>query len=324
MSNYYDDADDDVDSIDSVDSLISVDLESECESSESDKTRETGDAGEMRKLNKEKSEIGNGFINCGHYISGCKIVAKCCDKEFGCRLCHDSEISDHMIDRYEIVEIVCNMCKMRQPASNQCVNKDCDNNIKNIEFAKYYCGVCHLYSDEPAAEIYHCDKCNICRVCSSGYTREDYFHCDKCSGCINKNIKDTHKCISEAFKNDCCICLESIFLSREGIFILPCGHIIHSNCYISSLRQNKYTCPLCRKTMLMGEMRQRMIDEYDNIITCMEYSESIHIIISCNDCDYKGEVRFHPIGLKCGGCGGYNTVNKGVRESGEADQAAEE
>jgi len=76
--------------------------------------------------------------------------------------------------------------------------------------------------------------------------------------------------------------------------------------------------------MLMGEMRQRMIDEYDNIITSMEYSESIHIIIACNDCDYKGEARFHPIGLKCGGCGGYNTVNKGVRESGDADQAAEE
>jgi hypothetical protein len=70
--------------------------------------------------------------------------------------------------------------------------------------------------------------------------------------------------------------------------------------------------------MLMGEMRQRMIDEYDNIISSMEYSESIHIIIACNDCDYKGEVRFHPIGLKCGGCGGYNTVKTGNGGGGDA------
>jgi len=323
MSNYRDD--DDVDTNDSIDSRTS-----ECEILESDETHETGDSGEMRKFDKGKSEIEieieieNGFYNCGHYISGCKIVAKCCDKEFGCRLCHDSEVDDHVIDRYVIAEVVCNTCKMRQTASNQCMNKDCDNNIKNIKFAKYYCDICHLFSNEPAAEIYHCEKCNICRMCSIGYTREDYYHCDKCGGCINKNIQDTHKCISEAFKNDCCICLESIFLSREGIFILPCGHIIHSNCYISSLRQNRYTCPLCRKTMLMGEMRQRMIDEYDNIISSIEYRESIRIIIACNDCEYKGEVMFHPIGLKCGGCGGYNTVNKGVRESVEADHATEE
>ena len=277
---------------------------SECGDSENGETRETGDSGEMRKFKFK-------FNNCGHYISGCKIVAKCCDKEFGCRFCHDLEISDHEINRYDICEVVCNVCMMRQPVSNLCINVDCSNNINNIEFAKYYCGVCHLYSDEPAAEIYHCDKCNICRMCSVGHTKDDYYHCDKCGGCINKNIKDTHKCISEAFKNDCCICLESIFLSRERTTILPCGHIIHVDCYMSSLRQNRFTCPLCRKTMLMGDMLQRMISEYDMIISTLVYSENINTEIMCNDCGFKGEVRFHPIGLKCGGCGGYNTVKTG-------------
>jgi RING finger/CHY zinc finger protein 1 len=79
------------------------------------------------------------FNNCGHYISGCKIVAKCCDKEFGCRFCHDLEISDHEINRYDICEVVCNGCMMRQPVSNLCINVDCSNNINNIELAKYYC-----------------------------------------------------------------------------------------------------------------------------------------------------------------------------------------
>ena len=285
---------------------------SECGDLENDETRETGDAGEMRKFK---------FNNCGHYVSGCKIVAKCCDKEFGCRFCHDSEISDHEINRYDICEVVCNVCMMRQPVSNLCANSDCSNNVNNIEFAKYYCGVCHLYSDEPSAEIYHCDKCKICRMCSIGHTKDDYYHCDKCGGCINKSIKDTHKCISEAFKNDCCICLESVFLSRERTTILPCGHIIHGDCYMSSIRQNRYTCPLCRKTMLTGEMLQRMITEYDMIISTLVFSDNINTKISCNDCGFKGEVRFHPIGLKCGGCGGYNTVKTGNGGS-SGDEAA--
>ena len=43
----------------------------------------------------------------------------------------------------------------------------------------------------------------------------------------------------------------------------------------------------------------------------MEYSENINTQIICNDCGFKGGVRFHPIGLKCRGCGGYNTLNAG-------------
>jgi RING finger/CHY zinc finger protein 1 len=305
-------------------SLDSTDDSSWCTmstNSENGETDETGDSGEMRKIEDEKYEIENRFDNCGHYISGCKIVAKCCDKEFGCRMCHDSEISDHQINRYDIMEIVCNACNTRQPVSNLCANTECTNNTNNAEFAKYYCGICHLYSNEPKSEIYHCDKCNICRMCGVGYTRDDYCHCDKCGGCINKSIKDTHKCISEAFNNDCCICLESVFLSRDSTIILPCGHIIHSDCYISSLRQNRYTCPLCRKTMITGYTLQNMIEEYDRIISTLEYTQNVKVQIICNDCGVKGEVRFHPMGLKCGGCGGYNTSTTGAGAgAGNAEQ----
>ena len=51
-----------------------------------------------------------------------------------------------------------------------------------------------------------------------------------------------------------------------------------------------------------------MIQHYDNIISLYPYDENIEAGIICNDCDFKGEVPFHPIGLKCGKCGGYNTV----------------
>jgi RING finger/CHY zinc finger protein 1 len=263
------------------------------------------DATDAREISKFEEKEKDKKENCGHYISGCKIIAKCCDREFGCRICHDFEISEHEINRYEIEEIVCNDCKTRQPVSNTCINKECRFFVET--FASYYCDVCHLYSDKPASEIYHCEKCKICRMCGVGNKPSDFFHCDKCGGCIHTNLENTHKCVSDAFRNDCCICLDNIFLSREPTSFLPCGHVIHSSCLNSSLKQNKYTCPLCRKIMIQGSMLEVMIQHYDNMISLYPYDENIETEITCNDCDFKGKVSFHPFGLKCGNCGGYNT-----------------
>ena len=261
--------------------------------------RDDTDTREMPKIQDKKE-------NCGHYISGCKIIAKCCNKEFGCRLCHDSEISGHEINRYEIEEIICNNCNVRQLVSNSCINKECF--MFEGKFASYYCEICHLYSDKPPSEIYHCEKCKICRMCGIGNKPSDFFHCDKCGGCINKELEKTHKCVTDALCNDCCICLDKMFLSREAVVILPCGHAIHRTCFNSSIKQNKYTCPLCRKIMIKGDDLDMMIRQYDNIISLYPYDENIKAEISCNDCEFKGEVAFHPVGLKCGGCGGYNTM----------------
>ena len=255
---------------------------------------------------REISKIDDKKENCGHYISGCKIIAKCCDKEFGCRMCHDFETAEHEINRYEIEEIICNECNTRQPVTNSCINSECYFFKEN--FATYYCDICHLYSDKPASEIYHCEKCNICRMCGIGNKPSDFFHCDKCGGCINTKIEKTHKCVTDALRNDCCICLDNIFLSREAVSVLPCGHAIHSKCFNASIKQNKFTCPLCRKMMLTGDSLSMMIMHYDSIISLYPYDENINAEISCNDCEFKGEVPFHPVGIKCGGCGGYNTI----------------
>lgn len=269
---------------------------------EVENTRDATAAGEICKIYLKKE-------NCGHYISGCKIISKCCNKEFGCRICHDLAIEDHKIDRYEIEEIICNTCKTKQPISNTCTNVECSQ--YGEKFSSYYCNICHLYSDNPVSEIYHCDKCNICRMCSIGTKPSDFFHCDKCGGCVSKLIEKTHKCVTDSLRNDCCICLEGIFQSRESVSILPCGHAIHSKCFDLSIQQNKFSCPLCRKIMINGNELDKMIQCYDNIIALNPYENSIVAKISCNDCDFKGEVTFHPVGLKCGGCGGYNTVKTG-------------
>ena len=281
------------------DDWVDCETDSDDDYEESDTIRDDTDSREKPKFEEKKE-------NCGHYISGCKIVAKCCNREFGCRICHDFEISEHEINRYDIEEIICNNCNTRQPVSNSCINKEC--RFSTETFASYYCDICHLYSDKPASEIYHCEKCKICRMCGIGNNPSSFFHCDKCGGCIHVDLEKTHKCVSNALRNDCCICLDSIFLSRESVSILPCGHAIHSTCFNSSLKQNKYTCPLCRKMMIQGSTLEVMIRHYDNIISLYPYDDNTPAEIMCNDCEFKGEVPFHPIGLKCKMCRGYNTV----------------
>lgn len=56
---------------------------------------------------------------CVHYERNCNIVAPCCNRVFGCRICHDElSPSDHSpINRFMIQEVVCKNCSTRQRAS---------------------------------------------------------------------------------------------------------------------------------------------------------------------------------------------------------------
>lgn len=66
-----------------------------------------------------------GEPNCPHYDCKCRIVAPCCNKIYGCRICHDEDVeqrpgnmdSNHgPLDRFTIEEILCRQCGMRQNA----------------------------------------------------------------------------------------------------------------------------------------------------------------------------------------------------------------
>ena len=73
---------------------------------------------------------------CSHYQRKCSIVAECCGKEYGCRLCHDDE-SDHAINRFITSKIRCHACDLIQPVtkySQYYENKKC-----MIRFSDYYC-----------------------------------------------------------------------------------------------------------------------------------------------------------------------------------------
>jgi hypothetical protein len=65
---------------------------------------------------------------------------------------------------------------------------------------------------------------------------------------------------------------------------------------------------LCRKTMLPPESVQQHNEEMDALIDQYPIQEEIMFDVNCNDCGFKGSTQFHPYGMKCGGCGGYNTA----------------
>ena len=82
----------------------------------------------------------------------------------------------------------------------------------------YYCDDCHLWEDRQDKEIYHCDKCGICRV-GKGLD-EDYFHCDTCDVCLSIALKGDHKCIERTLHANCPICGDYLFESRQTVIFM--------------------------------------------------------------------------------------------------------
>jgi hypothetical protein len=56
---------------------------------------------------------------CVHYERNCNIVAPCCNRVFGCRICHDefSPTGHPPMNRFMVQEVVCKNCNSRQNAS---------------------------------------------------------------------------------------------------------------------------------------------------------------------------------------------------------------
>jgi hypothetical protein len=56
---------------------------------------------------------------CVHYERNCNIVSPCCNRVFGCRICHDElSLAGHApMNRFLIQEVVCKNCSTRQAAS---------------------------------------------------------------------------------------------------------------------------------------------------------------------------------------------------------------
>jgi len=236
--------------------------------------------------------------SCVHYERNCSIVAPCCGRVYGCRVCHD-ELSGHApLNRFDIREVVCKQCQTRQPASNNCVS--C-----GIQFGEYHCNICNLWMAR-SKKPFHCQDCGFCRV--GGV--ESFRHCQECCMCISVNVFQTHNCFKDKYKNNCPVCREDMFSSRQSPQDLPCGHAIHAHCF-RKLAGFDYRCPICKKTVVSQqsmaaawEARARDIAEQP-----MPADLQRVVDIMCNDCETKSHQRqWHFLGVQCPSCNSFNTV----------------
>lgn len=240
--------------------------------------------------------------SCQHYKRTFMIISPCCNKVYPCRLCHD-EAENHQMDRKSIKLMKCKDCLSVQKLTSSCKNIDCY--LYGVEH-RYTCMVCNLF-DNAERDIYHCYDCGICRVGK----REDYQHCHKCSMCVLK--KGVHYCTASS-KNNCFVCNEDLFSSREPTTLLKCGHYIHVSCFQSLLQNNNTRCGICRKSIINMDSYWQQIDNMLEMETIPEEYQDWKSIIICNDCGESGEVKYHFVYHKCNHCNSYNTlVNKVIK-----------
>ena len=77
----------------------------------------------------------------------------------------------------------------------------------------------------------------------------NFRHCSECCMCISVNVFETHRCFKDKYKNNCPVCREDMFSSRQSPQDLPCGHAIHAHCF-RKLAGFDYRCPICKKTVV--------------------------------------------------------------------------
>lgn len=255
----------------------------------------------------------NTVFGCQHYQRNCKIECPTCQKWYVCRFCHD-EVENHKLVRSDVKHVLCMYCGVPQvPDENYCI--DCGQ-----ELARYFCSICVLYDNDPTKDIYHCEKCGICRL-GLGLGK-DYFHCDECNICLSIDLKERHKCLSNNTHCNCPVCNEYLFTSVSKVVFMKCGHLIHQACY-DELSKHSYKCPVCKKTVVNMDTQFRILDQEISQLPLPAPYNNWRCIINCNDCKGKSNAPYHILGLKCKYCKSYNT-NKVKLIKPEEEQEEEE
>eukprot|EP00586_Coscinodiscus_wailesii_P002066 CAMPEP_0172485424 /NCGR_PEP_ID=MMETSP1066-20121228/13481_1 /TAXON_ID=671091 /ORGANISM="Coscinodiscus wailesii, Strain CCMP2513" /LENGTH=371 /DNA_ID=CAMNT_0013250705 /DNA_START=106 /DNA_END=1221 /DNA_ORIENTATION=- len=255
-----------------------------------------------------RDDTRDEVVSCAHYERNCNIIAPCCNKAFGCRVCHDemSPPGHGPMDRFAIKEIICKECNTRQETSNKCVK--C-----GVTFGEYHCDKCNLWM-ALGKKPFHCSDCGFCRVGG----RDAFRHCHHCCMCISVTVFETHNCMKDKYKNNCPVCREDMFSSRQSPQDLPCGHAIHAHCF-RKLAGFDYRCPICKKTVVsQASMAAAWSARARDIAMQPMPSDLARVVnIMCNDCETKSENRnWHFLGVQCPGCSSFNTVVEQVISSG--------
>lgn len=235
---------------------------------------------------------------CPHYVRNNEMKCPTCDKYYVCRLCHDAA-EDHEMDRKKVTTMRCLNCETEQAWTDNCIG--C-----GVLFGTYNCHICHYCDNFPGKQLFHCDKCGICRVGDG----TKYKHCDKCNACWHIDGFEGHRCFIGGKKALCAACGEATFDSRYQSLALPCGHVLHHNCYISLFESGKYSCPLCRKLILEGPSKEQWEKSMAAWVEAnpvpREFADQERNV-SCNECGTKFHTKISITAYKCPNCNTYNT-----------------
>ncbi|XP_048628018.1 E3 ubiquitin-protein ligase RZFP34 isoform X2 [Brassica napus] len=125
--------------------------------------------------------------------------------------------------------------------------------------------------------------------------------------CYSKVMEDKHRCVEGAMHHNCPVCFEYLFDSTRDITVLRCGHTMHLQCTKDMGLHNRYTCPVCSKSICDMSNMWKKLDEEVAAYPMPKVYEDKMVWILCNDCGSNTNVRFHLIAHKCTSCGSYNT-----------------
>jgi len=242
-------------------------------------------------------------MSCSHYIRWTQPVCTDCNKNFPCHFCHNDNC-DHTMNRNKTKYMKCLLCNCYQSINSKCINPDC--------YAKEHyntCLKCSLWCNKKRS-IYHCDKCNFCRVGK----QNDYKHCDKCNMCLKNEFYDSHVCTHDNINSDCPICLDHVWCGQSAISTLKCGHIMHQDCLQQYFQANNYNCPLCSKSLFDMSNHWKEIESYVNTNQMPDEYKLWKSNILCSDCNKKSITHFHFVYHKCDFCNSWNTkVNNVIK-----------
>ncbi|KAF0308457.1 RING finger and CHY zinc finger domain-containing protein 1 [Amphibalanus amphitrite] len=236
-------------------------------------------------------------LGCEHYRRKARLVAPCCGRLYWCRLCHDAA-EVHTLNRFEVTEIQCGACDLRQGVSGAC--ERC-----GVQFGEYFCSICRLY--DKSRDQYHCEECGLCRV----GPREKTFHCAQCGSCYPLSERQSHQCRPAAALDDCAVCLDDLHSSRAAVHVNRCGHSLHEACRQQMLQHGLFSCPLCNVSMLEMQPVWRELDKAVQQTAMPSQYRHLLASVLCRDCQATSVAPFHVVGLKCAQCGSYNTARSG-------------
>ena len=234
---------------------------------------------------------------CSHYERGCDMWAACCQVWVKCRLCHDETVGDHLLDRYNLEKVRCRACNHEGKPAKSC--PEC-----KVSWGEYHCQTCNLWLTVPEeTSIYHCHDCNMCVK-----ARVPTEHCHDCGICIAKD----HQCTGHAWKMDqeCLVCHDTLRGSVKAPHRLPCGHVLHQECFNGILKSGDIKCPACRETIVVPEIANTIWSRMRQSIEETPMPEDLRessMEMKCNDCHHQATTRFHIVGWLCEQCGSGNT-----------------